>query len=148
MVHVVSRKIKFSPGRQKNSWIIPVVSKKYINSPSVQFRQILGVKCGHVVGTRGLFGHFTAFFPLSSSFFPFPPLILPLFSVFFPVRSFLSCFRPLCFFCSRVTANLLFRQSQNKSRQIRSQHTFKMPATHINRIQAQIIDTIYFIVNS
>ena len=41
MVPVVSRKIKFSPGRQKSPWIIPVVSKKYINGPSAVFLTIL-----------------------------------------------------------------------------------------------------------
>jgi len=67
MVPVVSRKIKFSPGRKKSPWIIPVVSKKYINGPSVQFRLIFGVKSDHVQGTRGLFGLFTRFFSLSFS---------------------------------------------------------------------------------
>ena len=53
MVPVVSRKIKFSPGRKKSPWIIPVVLKKYINGPSVQFRLILGVRSGHVHRIRG-----------------------------------------------------------------------------------------------
>ncbi|KAL4589951.1 hypothetical protein LXL04_002864 [Taraxacum kok-saghyz] len=54
-------------GGKTRERIVHVVSKLLTNGPSVTFRQILAVKCGHVRRTRGFFGIFIWFFPLSSA---------------------------------------------------------------------------------